>query len=157
MTAQGLSHHPPLAQVMLVLVQGTGGFAVQKVAAIVALHTGELPWIVGVSVTGCERTLTSLHGWRRLCSALAPVCVAKVKGDANCAPRHNTLLRMGCPCCVERDPGLLNQSLGISPRGEALCLWASLGVSSSRPWFELDPGGLGDLLVTLAVQMPRGK
>lgn len=28
------------------------------------------------------------------CSALAPVCAARVKEEANCALHHNTLLRM---------------------------------------------------------------
>lgn len=44
------------------------------------------------------------------------------EGEANCAPHHGTLLKMGFPCCMERDPGLLSPVLRDLSSGEAVSL-----------------------------------
>lgn len=99
MTAQGLLHHRRLAQVML--VHGNIFFGIQRVVAIVALHVGELLWVCGVGVRGCEQTLMGLHGWRCFYSVQAP-CFTNRRRMQTVLPITNMLLRMGWPFCVKR-------------------------------------------------------
>uniref|UniRef100_A0A8D2QCC2 Reticulon n=1 Tax=Zonotrichia albicollis TaxID=44394 RepID=A0A8D2QCC2_ZONAL len=65
---------------------------------------------------------------------------AGLGGGKLCSPSPHTA-QDGLSFCMERDPGLLSQSSGISPQGKQ-CPCGIPGVSSSRPWFELDPAGL---------------